>query len=445
MYFGSVRFFKHLILTVVFGWIAVSTFFAVFFGVKYNMEKKKEPSEPVVSVSSDGVLNVPDGTTVEQVYLALAAKGYGPEDIMEFLRQTDEDAVDRFVKDNYGSIAAETTVITEAPETSVSAEDAEPSESVTEVPVSSEDKPYTKLYPQLYAEYPESFGEDTKTVYLTFDDGPSDNTLMILSILRKYDIKATFFMSGSTTEKGKAIMEQVAAEGHAIGVHSYSHDYEKIYESVDSYLDDFNNTYNIIKDATGVSPNIFRFAGGSYNDYNHEVYDELVAEMTRRGFVYYDWNVSAQDAVVKPTWTYIYNNVLDGVKANTSNRQIILMHDSADKYVTVTTVEDIIVDYNHEVYDELVAEMTRRGFVYYDWNVSAQDAVVKPTWTYIYNNVLDGVKANTSNRQIILMHDSADKYVTVTTVEDIIVELMKDGYSFDKLDNTVPPTQIVKY
>lgn len=368
MYFGSVRFFKHLILTVVFGWIAVSTFFAVFFGVKYNMEKKKEPSEPVVSVSSDGVLNVPDGTTVEQVYLALAAKGYGPEDILEFLRQTDEDAVDRFVMENYGSIAAETAVITEAPETTVSAEDAEPSESVTEVPVASaEDKPYTKLYPELYAEYPESFGEDTKTVYLTFDDGPSDNTLMILSILRKYDIKATFFMSGSTTEKGRAIMEQVAAEGHAIGVHSYSHDYEKIYESVDSYLDDFNNTYNIIKDATGVSPNIFRFAGGSYNDYNHEVYDELVAEMTRR------------------------------------------------------------------------------GFVYYDWNVSAQDAVVKPTWTYIYNNVLDGVKANTSNRQIILMHDSADKYVTVTTVEDIIVELMKDGYSFDKLDNTVPPTQIVKY
>lgn len=368
MYFGSVKFFKHLILTVVFGWIAVSTFFAVFFGVKYNAEKKKEQPS-AVSVSSDGVLNVPDGTTVEQVYLALAAKGYSTEDIMDFLYQIDEDSVDRFVSENYGSIAAETTAaVSEMPETTVSEENAEPSESVTEAPTgSTEDKPYTKLYPQLYAEYPESFGEDTKTVYLTFDDGPSDNTLMILSILRKYDIKATFFMSGSTTEKGKAIMQQVAAEGHAIGVHSYSHDYEKIYESVDSYLDDFNTTYNIIKDATGVSPNIFRFAGGSYNDYNHEVYDELVAEMTRR------------------------------------------------------------------------------GFVYYDWNVSAQDAVVKPTWTYIYNNVLDGVKANTSKRQIILMHDSADKYATVTTVEDIIIELMKDGYEFDKLDNTVPPTQIVKY
>ncbi len=368
MYFGSVRFFKHLILTVVFGWIAVSTFFAVFFGVKYNMEKKKEPSEPTVSVSSDGVLNVPDGTTVEQVYLALAAKGYSPEDIMEFLHQTDEDAVDKFFRDNYGDIPAETTAaVSENAETEVTEDNVQPAESAADVPVSADDKPYTKLYPELYAKYPESFGADTKTVYLTFDDGPSDNTLMILSILRKYDIKATFFMSGSTTEKGRAIMEQVAAEGHAIGVHSYSHDYEKIYESVDSYLDDFNTTYNIIKDATGVSPDIFRFAGGSYNDFNHEVYDELVAEMTRR------------------------------------------------------------------------------GFVYYDWNVSAQDAVKNPTWTYIYNNVLDGVKANSSNRQIILMHDSADKYPTVTTVEDIIVELMKDGYEFDKLDNTVPPTQIVKY
>lgn len=367
MYFGSVKFFKRLILAVVFGWIAVSTFFAVFFGIKYNIEKKKS-GEDAVSVSSDSAsLNVPDGTSLEDLYLAMSAKGYSSEDILDFLSQNDEMAVDKFVEQYMnGSTSAETeqsSAETEAPETGSAAVH----ETSAETEADADAPSYTKLYPDLYAEYPKEFGEDTKTVYLTFDDGPSDNTLMILSILKKHNIKATFFMSGSTTEKGKAIMKQVADEGHAIGVHSYSHDYEKIYESVDSYLDDFYNTYSIIYDATGVKPEIFRFAGGSYNDFNHDIYDDLVAEMTRR------------------------------------------------------------------------------GFVYYDWNVSAQDAVVAPTWTYIYNNVLNGVKGNSANRQIVLMHDSADKYATVTTVEDIIIELEKDGYSFDKLDNTVPPAHIVKY
>lgn len=374
MYFGSVKFFKRLILAVVFGWIAVSTFFAVFFGIKYNIEKEKAGGDAVEVSSDSASLNVPDGTSLEDIYLAMSAKGYSSEDILDFLLQNDEMAVDKFVEEymngdqdpgaKTGSAETEISAETENAETEAVSE----TEKVAETEAEDADAPsYTKLYPDLYAEYPKEFGEDTKTVYLTFDDGPSDNTLMILSILKKHNIKATFFMSGSTTEKGKAIMKQVADEGHAIGVHSYSHDYEKIYESVDSYLDDFYNTYSIIYDATGVKPEIFRFAGGSYNDFNHDIYDDLVAEMTRR------------------------------------------------------------------------------GFVYYDWNVSAQDAVVDPTWTYIYNNVLNGVKGNSTNRQIVLMHDSADKYATVTTVEDIIIELEKDGYSFDKLDNTVPPTHIVKY
>lgn len=364
MYFGSVKFFKRLILAVVFGWIAVSTFFAVFFGIKYNIEKKKTGGDAVAASSDSASLNVPDGTSLEDLYLAMSAKGYSAEDILDFLSQNDEIAVDKFVEQymNGGQPAETEQTSAETAETEAVSET-----KTTETTADADAPSYTKLYPDLYAEYPKEFGEDTKTVYLTFDDGPSDNTLMILSILKKHNIKATFFMSGSTTEKGKAIMKQVADEGHAIGVHSYSHDYEKIYESVDSYLDDFYNTYSIIYDATGVKPQIFRFAGGSYNDFNHDVYDDLVAEMTRR------------------------------------------------------------------------------GFVYYDWNVSAQDAVVDPTWTYIYNNVMNGVKSNSTNRQIVLMHDSADKYATVTTVEDIIIELEKDGYSFDKLDNTVPPTHIVKY
>jgi peptidoglycan/xylan/chitin deacetylase (PgdA/CDA1 family) len=83
---------------------------------------------------------------------------------------------------------------------------------------------YTKYYPELYVKAPDSFTCESKTVYLTFDDGPSQNTLDILKILDKHKIKATFFMCGSKTEEGKDIMKKVADAGHTIGVHSYLHD-----------------------------------------------------------------------------------------------------------------------------------------------------------------------------------------------------------------------------
>ena len=83
-------------------------------------------------------------------------------------------------------------------------------------------------------------------------------------------------------------MKAVADAGHTVGVHSISHDYEKVYESVESYLADFNDTYNCIYEATGVKPRFFRFPGGSINNYNRFVYMQIIAEMTRRGFVYFD-------------------------------------------------------------------------------------------------------------------------------------------------------------
>jgi len=130
--------------------------------------------------------------------------------------------------------------------------------------------------------------------------------------------------------------------GHTIGIHSISHDYEKIYSSVESYLDDFNETYMCVYNATGVKPQIFRFPGGSINNYNRFTYMQIIAEMTRRGFVYYDWNVSGEDAVHGADWTSIYNNIMSGIKSNTADRAIVLLHDSQSKENTVLVLEDII-------------------------------------------------------------------------------------------------------
>lgn len=66
---------------------------------------------------------------------------------------------------------------------------------------------------------------DPHKVYLTFDDGPSNNTAQILDLLKKYQVKATFFVIGREDEESKALYQRIVAEGHTLAMHSYSHKY----------------------------------------------------------------------------------------------------------------------------------------------------------------------------------------------------------------------------
>lgn len=83
----------------------------------------------------------------------------------------------------------------------------------------------------------------------------------------------------------------------------------KIYASVDAFLEDFNEAYEIVLEATGKAPDIYRFPGGSVNDYNEKARDDIIAEMDRRGFTYFDWNVDSNDWQGYG-WTTLYTNVL---------------------------------------------------------------------------------------------------------------------------------------
>ncbi len=206
---------------------------------------------------------------------------------------------------------------------------------------------YQTKYKNLYVDndflYDETSEEgNNKKVYLTFDDGPStENTEKILKVLKKYDVKATFFVIYRNSEEEEDLYRRIIEEGHTIGIHSASHNYEKIYKSVDAYLKDFNKLSKHIEELTGVKPEIFRFPGGSVNSYNGAVYEQIISEMTRRGYTYYDWDVSSGDAsygTASANW--ITNNVVNGVRKGKSN--IVLMHDTNAKDTTVEALPKII-------------------------------------------------------------------------------------------------------
>ena len=103
--------------------------------------------------------------------------------------------------------------------------------------------------------------DDEKVVYLTFDDGPSANTQRVLDILDQYDAKATFFITAQQPDYFPMI-KKVYDEGHTIGLHSYTHEYDQVYASVDAYFDDLEKIGEVAKEQLGFVPCFIRFPGG---------------------------------------------------------------------------------------------------------------------------------------------------------------------------------------
>lgn len=161
-------------------------------------------------------------------------------------------------------LAQNAVVLTGEEDEAASEAEAASAETEPEADSSDEQEPlsYQLLYPDFYAPTPLPDIEDAgKTIYLTFDDGPSDRTDEVLKILDEKGVKATFFVIGREDETSIQRIKKAAAAGHTIGMHSYSHDYEKIYTSVEDFLDDFYKLFVILRDEAGVTPHGIPFPG----------------------------------------------------------------------------------------------------------------------------------------------------------------------------------------
>lgn len=376
MYLGSVKFFKHVIYMTM-----ALILWAVFFGLYFLGNQLVD--NPAVSTQTAivGAQPNPVGETVEKapqdaggtiVKTTTGVEEDIDESLAPFIAVTKQ-SVDESMEESVGGaleeFTEETTARTSVEINEIQGITRDQSVDLSQAEVLSRLKlpeisriGYQLKYPDLYSEIPEELIRTKKTAYLTFDDGPSVRTLEILDILREHDVKATFFVV--TEDANPDILRAIVAEGHAIGVHTNTHRYREIYRSVEDFLDDFYTAYMKIYEATSVKPEIFRFPGGSINAYNRGIYQELISEMLRRGFLYYDWNVSCMDANPSIAPKEIVETIKSTV--NGQDRLVILAHDSTSKHQTVEALPEIIeyireAGYTFERFDKFVEPVV---FVY---------------------------------------------------------------------------------
>jgi len=191
-------------------------------------------------------------------------------------------------------------------------------------------------------EEPASVNEtNTRKVYLTFDDGPSENTGAILDILQEYDVKATFFVTGQQALSHPERYREIAERGHTLGMHSYSHKYSEIYKTVDDFGEDLLLLQTFLEDTTGVTPSYYRFPGGSSNTVSKMPMSQLCDYLTDNGITYFDWNVSSKDAVspMRPAQEIVRNCTQN---LENFDNAVILLHDAANKTSTVEALPEII-------------------------------------------------------------------------------------------------------
>ncbi|MDO4797811.1 MAG: polysaccharide deacetylase family protein [Coriobacteriales bacterium] len=192
----------------------------------------------------------------------------------------------------------------------------------------------------------------TKTVYLTFDDGPSYNTQEVLDILDRYGIKATFFVTNINPEYAHMIKE-CYERGHTIGLHTYSHDYEQVYASVDAYWEDLGQIGELVREQIGYVPCFIRFPGGSSNtisaNYTPGIMTQLSQDVVDAGYQYFDWDASCGDGA-----DHTADELVDATMADTSygyQNIVFLAHDGAGKDTTVEALPRMIEYFQEEGYE----------------------------------------------------------------------------------------------
>lgn len=175
-------------------------------------------------------------------------------------------------------------------------------------------------------------GQKPKIAYLTFDDGPNKSTDKILDILQKENIPATFFIVGSAVnQNNKSSVKRMADEGHYVGAHSMTHNYQLLYDNR-TYINEMLKVQDIIEDITGTRNLLVRSPYGSQPGMVQDIRNEAVKNHMK----VWDWTVDSLDWNLsgKP------EGIIQNIKKQTKDKvEVILLH---DRETTVDALPDII-------------------------------------------------------------------------------------------------------
>ncbi|HNP19750.1 MAG TPA: polysaccharide deacetylase family protein [Fulvivirga sp.] len=167
-----------------------------------------------------------------------------------------------------------------------------------------------------------------KELALTFDDGPSPNTLAVLDTLKNYNAKATFFCIGHRIDKHPEIMKRIVAEGHTLGNHSYSHSiWFPVFRSK-KITQEINKTNDLITHYTGKENRLFRPPFGVMTP-------GIAKAITKTRQLVMGWSIRSFDTSTKDI-----NKVIKRVQKKLVGSNVLLLHD--DRENTPAILEPIL-------------------------------------------------------------------------------------------------------
>ena len=176
-----------------------------------------------------------------------------------------------------------------------------------------------------------------KIIYLTFDDGPYYNTYKVLSILKDYNIKATFFTTNvngtncfdNSKYNCHLIYKEIAKDNHTIANHTYTHGWNKgLYTNANTFIDAVLKQEDLIKEYTGIKTNIVRFPGGSSTPGSKK--ESMVEKLREHGYGYVDWTAEDGDGMSLSSYNEGWRKLIN---STTDNIEVVLFHD----YHPITT------------------------------------------------------------------------------------------------------------
>ena len=160
-----------------------------------------------------------------------------------------------------------------------------------------------------------------KVIFLTFDDGPSIITAEVLNILKENEVKATFFLIGNQINGLECVVKRIHNEGHSIGLHTYTHDFKRIYSNRNMFIKEMLQCRDKINEVVGISPNIIRFPGGT----QRRLTDDFLNNLHSYDFKVYDWNMQTIDGInPKVSQDRLYKEATEG--SEELSTIILLLH-----------------------------------------------------------------------------------------------------------------------